>query len=303
MVQLHYEPTDWLKIRLARTATLTRPDYIQYAPITTINNFRTYVRAANADLRPAQSTNYDAAVSVYQRHVGLFTVSAFKKDIKDLILWVDYYLHPEVGALPGMNIPDVWISDRPLANTYINNPFDAEYRGLEFEWQTNFWYLPSLLKGLVLNVNYTRIFSETTYQGYYLMKGDSLIRQRPPLYNTVLRTDSVRVGRMPDQPSHIANVTIGYDLKGFSTRFSVLYQTNTSTFVHATNPLFDSFSGDYVRLDLSVSQKLRRGLEIFANFNNLNGRPDRNFRGAEGENPSYIEYYGFTMDVGGRFRF
>ncbi len=303
MVQLQYEPTSWLQVRLARTETLTRPDYIQYAPITTINNFRTYVRAANATLRPAHSTNYDASLSIYENHVGLFTVSAFQKNIEDLILWVDYYLHPEVGALPGMNIPEVWINDRPQANTYINNPFEAEYRGVEFDWQTNFWYLPSFLKGLVLNVNYTHIFSETTYQGFYLTRGDSLIRQRPPLYNTVLRTDSVRVGRMPDQPSDIANVTLGYDFKGFSTRFSVLYQTNTSTFVHATNSLFDNFSGDYLRLDLSARQKLRSGLEIFANFNNLNGRPDRNFRGAENANPSYIEYYGFTMDVGARYRF
>jgi len=113
----------------------------------------------------------------------------------------------------------------------------------------------------------------------------------------------VRVGRMPDQPSHIANVTVGYDLKGFSARFSFLYQTDISTYIDASNPLFDSFSGDYFRFDIAVKQKLTPRIELFANFNNLNNRADRNYRGSSTFNPSYIEYYGFTMDTGARYRF
>lgn len=303
MVHLRYEPTEWLNIRLARTETLTRPDYIQYAPISTMNFFRTYIRAANGLLRPAKSTNYDAAISVYTNKLGLFTISGFHKSIDDLILFVDYILHPHVGALPGMNIPDEWVDTRARATTFINNPFAARYRGIELDWQTSFWHLPSVLKGLVLSANYTYLESETTYQAYFIVNSDSLIRRRPPLYLKELRTDSTRTARMPNQPSHIANITIGYDYKGFSTRISLLYQTDTSTFINSTNALFDTFSGDYTRLDVAVRQKLGRGLELFANFNNLNSRPDRNFRGAVDENPSFIEYYGFTMDVGARFRY
>ena len=33
MLHLRWEPTDWLQLRLAYTESLTRPDYIQYAPI------------------------------------------------------------------------------------------------------------------------------------------------------------------------------------------------------------------------------------------------------------------------------
>ena len=39
MVHFRWEPTDWLQLRLAYTESLTRPDYIQYAPISTINSF------------------------------------------------------------------------------------------------------------------------------------------------------------------------------------------------------------------------------------------------------------------------
>ncbi|HBQ60467.1 MAG TPA: hypothetical protein DD671_12810, partial [Balneolaceae bacterium] len=53
---------------------------------------------------------------------------------------------------------------RPLygtsnVNTTFNNPNPAYVGGLEFDWQTHFWYLPQPFNSLVLNVNYTRIFS------------------------------------------------------------------------------------------------------------------------------------------------
>lgn len=307
MVHLQMKPTDWMKIRLARTETLIRPDYFQYTPITTIDAFRSYIRAANGLLKPSEATNYDAAISVYQNKVGLLTLAGFSKTIDDLIISVNFPVSSLLIAstLPqGLNVPATWYQGvTPILGTYINNPFEARYKGFEIDWQTNFWYLPSFLKGIVLSANYTYIDSETEYQGYYLVDSDSIRTQRPRTYWKILITDSTRVGRMPDQPSHIANVTLGYDFKGFSARFSFLYQTDVSTYVDATNPLADNFSGDYARFDISLKQKVYPGVEVFANFNNLNSRADRNFRGASTSHPTYIEYYGLTMDGGVRVKF
>jgi outer membrane receptor protein involved in Fe transport len=110
---------------------------------------------------------------------------------------------------------------------------------------------------------------------------------------------------MPDQPEHIANATLGYDYKGFSARFSVLYQSDVSTFINSRNPIFDSFSGDYLRFDIALQQDITEGLEAFANFNNINGRPDRNYLGGpeNRDRPTYTEFYGFTMDIGVRYEF
>lgn len=325
MVHLQLKPTEWMKIRLARTETLTRPDYIQYTPITSIDQFNSTIRANNALLRPAQAANYDAAVSVFNDKLGLVTVAGFYKSIDDLILptsfgidrfllslrsTTDTYLP---ALIEGVNVPAVWYQGpTPRLNTFINNPFEATYKGFEIDWQTNFWYLPSIFKGLVLNANYTHIDSETKYQGFYPVDTDSIQNVRPRRYYQTL-VDTVRVGRMPDQPSHIANITLGYDFKGFSARFSFLYQTDISTFIHSTNPLLDTFTDDYARFDITVQQKLTRGIELFANFNNLNNRKDASFRGSYDESsgttgintfrPSYLEYYGFTMDVGARYRF
>jgi hypothetical protein len=108
---------------------------------------------------------------------------------------------------------------------------------------------------------------------------------------------------MPDQPAHILNATLGYDYKGFSARLSFLYQTDKTTWVD-TEPILDNFSGKYARWDLTLQQKLgRSGLQFFANLTNLNNRRDQNFRGYTLTEPTYLEYYGFTMDVGARYRF
>ena len=271
-----------------------------------MDGFKSTILAANSQLKPFQSENYDAAISVYHSYVGLFTVAEFYKSIKDLIIPVSFTLNTDIlSILPdGLNIPNTWAQNAsPTVYTYINSPFEATYKGFEIDWQTNLWYLPSILRGLMLSANYTYINSETKYQGYYLVDSDSIKTFRPRTYYKTLKTDSNRVGRMPDQPTHIANATLGYDYKGFSIRFSFLYQTDVSTYIDGNNPLFDNFSGDYARFDIAVKQKLTNSIEFFTNFNNINNRPDENFRQKVGTLPTYIEYYGFTMDLGVRYKF
>lgn len=306
MVHLIIDPVDWLKIRLARTETLTRPDFVQIAPITTIDLYSSYIRANNSLLKPSKSTNYDFAVSVYENYTGFFTISGFYKKIDDLIVSAGYKLSPTIPILAGLNIPEWWLKDTatgrvvatPYVDTYVNNPNPAYYKGFELEWQTRFWYLPSYLQGLVLNINYTRIFSEIDRQ-IYLNRQQVIVNPPPPktVYSLI---DTIRTSRMPYQPGHILNVTLGFDLEGFSARLSYLYQADKTTWI-ASNEALDTKLATYARWDLTVQQKLDWGLQVYANFTNLNKRADKNYRGNFEENASYTEYYGFTMDLGVRF--
>jgi len=148
MVHLTLKPVEWLKVRLAYTNTLTRPDYRQYAPITYITSQQDQIVAANSSLRPAQSRNYDASVSVFNNSIGLFTVSGFYKRITDLIFSSRYNTGPGVDAPPGSNVPPSWLSASPPIYSYaMNNPEPAKIKGFELEWQTHFWYLPWILHG------------------------------------------------------------------------------------------------------------------------------------------------------------
>lgn len=327
MVHLQVNPNEWLKIRLARTETLARPDFTQYIPRANINSMRTQVNANNSNLRPAEAVNYDISASVYQNHIGLFSVSGFHKNISDLPLWKRSFA-ATLDTLPpseSLNIPigrdfdgdgvadeDDWLANDPQITTYINSPFDTKVWGVEFDWQTNFWYLPSFFKGLVLNINYTRMFSETSYQSTVLAGSECIANCGTPFqesvkfYKDTLRTNT----RALDQPAHLANVTLGYDYKGFSTRFSYLFQGDRLTNVpSATEPVRDSYSARYERWDLTVKQRVNEVLEVFGNFSNLTSTPDRNLVGGDGDrslgfgSSTFVQYYGFTMDVGVRMRF
>jgi TonB-dependent receptor len=295
MIHLIIEPVDWMKIRLATTQTLTRPDFLQFTPITRINSGQDYIRANNTKLKPSVSTNYDIAVSVYENYIGLLSVSAFYKDIKDLIFQSSYKFLRGIPIPDGANIPASWLGSAPNADIFVNNPDNAFYKGFEVEWQTRFWYLPSFLNGFVLNLNYTNITSEVT-KWLPKMVQDTLIRRVPPVWSYKV-IDSSRTQRMPDQPRHIVNVTLGYDYEGFSARLSFLFQADKVAYI-ASKAQLDAFTTDYARWDFTVQQKLDWGLQLFANFTNLNSREDRSLIGTS---PRTVEYYGFTMDVGLRY--
>lgn len=307
IVHVIVNPFDWLKVRFARTETLVRPDFMQIAPITRIDQYSSYVRAANSLLKPSESQNLDLAIQVYENYTGFFTISGFHKRINNLIVPTYYKLSPGIPVLEGLNIPETWYKDTatqrttatPYIDTYVNNPKPAYYKGFEVEWQTHFWYLPSFLQGLVLNVNYTRIFSEIDRQVFYNQQRIIIQPGRPPRTEYSL-LDTIRTSRMPYQPGQIVNITLGYDLEGFSARLSYLYQADKTIYIANYSPL-DTKANVYERWDLTLQQKLNWGLQLFMNFTNLNKRQDKNSRGSYTSNASYIEYYGFTMDFGVRF--
>jgi TonB-dependent receptor len=304
MVNAIIKPNDWLQVRLSRTSTLARPDYLEYAPISYISADHSYVQAANAGLKTSQSTNYDGSVSVFNNSIGLLSVDGFYKKVKDLVFYAAFKL-PKGGTLPDTNliIPSTWYSESsPQVNTYLNNPDPATYYGYEVEWQTHFWYLPSVLNGLVLNVNYSHIFSQMKLQ-YDSLIQTTVPTPRPHIVSSLVPREITT--RMPDQPAHILNITLGYDIGGFSARLSYLFQTDKLSSIGYSGVVpttaLSTYAGAYSRWDLTVQQKLGEHMELFANFTNLNNRPDQNFVGSALTSPSYIEYYGFTMDVGLRY--
>jgi TonB-dependent receptor len=298
MIHLQIRPLDWINLRLAYTHSLSRPTFRQFAPITYVSQYGDWATAPNTQLRTARARNYDASLSFYRNRLGLLTISAFEKEITDLVWGVNFPLIQGQTILPEINLPG--ITGVPRIGTSLNNVFPATVRGLEFDWQTNFWYLPSFLKGLVLNVNYTILDSETKYPQFRRESVPIEPRPRRPPFTYDVVVDTFRVGRMPDQPSSIANVTLGYDYRGFSIRTSYLYQSDILRSL-ATHPANDQFTRDYYRFDISVKQRLPRNVQMMANFNNINNRADFNYQSAAGVFPTWIEYYGFTMDIGVRY--
>jgi TonB-dependent receptor len=299
-VQTRYKFTDWADVRLAYSETVSRPDYRAILPKTLFSPGPPQTIAGNPKLKPAISKNLDAYVSFYNNEIGLFTIGGFYKRIQDVFFQTNIvYIN-----LPYYDItfPDssFWASQTTPLNpdgiapptmsesitTWLNNPHPAYIKGLEFEWQTNFWYLPKPLNSMILNVNYTRVWSEMDYQQLRNIPIDTTYidpvtgRRVTKIigYNTI---DTVRTARLLNQGNNILNVALGFDYKGFSSRISFNMQGNVITTVGG-RPEDDQFTGNIYKWDFTIKQKLPidglsislSGINIFHNAT----KTYRNFR-------------------------
>ncbi len=186
-----------------------------------------------------------------------------------------------------------------MNNFPINNPNKTYFSGIEINWQTHFWYLPGLLSGLVLDLNYSYIESTTRFP--YLEV--NLIRYNTdnfppiPIYETLYKT---RESRMLDQPQHLFNARIGWDYKDFSSRLSFRYQGQTVRSLDPVLNITDSFIGDEFRVDFTAKQKITKNLSVILDFSNLT----EIIEDAQLKSHNLIassEFYGFTSQFGIRY--
>ena len=89
MLHLRYRPLEWLQMHFAYTQTLNYPDYSTLTPRFVIS--QNTIDYNNHAIKPAVSENLDLVVSVLSNEVGLFSVTGFKKNIKDLVFFTHTY--------------------------------------------------------------------------------------------------------------------------------------------------------------------------------------------------------------------
>ncbi|HDQ43990.1 MAG TPA: TonB-dependent receptor [bacterium] len=316
MVQGKYSPLKWMDIRYAYTQTLSRPDFHALSPKFTITQGNA-VHTGNPDLKPAKAFNHDVSVSFHSNRLGLFTVGAFYKTIENFVYTANYQLDlaeaAGIDSLPryqiirdGQQVVTPMINPttgKSNANVYrpVNNPFDATVKGLEFDFQHSFWYMPLPFRNMVFGMNYARIWSETRYPFYDVksrIEGEG--RQARQVFFLV---DSSSTGRLIDQPNHVLNAYIGYDHKGFSARMSCVFQDNSARGNGGRYPENNSYTTEYFRIDFSARQKLPYyNGELFLDVSNLNNANTRWIQQSTGGFRG-IQNYGLTANLGVRIRY
>jgi len=297
MVQLKYKPLSWLQGLFSYTETLKRPSIAQIAPSVYEDKINLTYTAGNPNLRPEHWTSIDFGVAVHTKKIGLFSVNLFYKKVKDKIA-LNYWtkMSTDLTTTLGSFQPD----QRVDVTQTLNNPYDGIAKGIEVEWQTNFWYLPKPFNYFILNLNYSYINNTTTY--VYAASRDSLIgygRGNRPIYEKI-KYDKLVEGPMTNQPSHLFNGSLGFTYKKFSTYLS--YQFFGEIF--QTKGLIlelDGFKNSFQRWDLQANYKLPiKGMEILLNMANIGDAVEvKRLRGDS--RPTSIERYGWTADLGLRF--
>ncbi len=303
-------------LRGAVYKSVIRPGFIQLSPKTVINPNSNNFLSSNPFLEPATAWNYDVLLEVYNSKFGLLTINPFYKKIDNAIVGLGRYFPlrndrivsaPEgfVESLPGTDFyPVDDLQNVSRTNIPINNPEKEEYYGVEFSYQTNFRRLKNeVLKGIVLDVNLT--ISESK-------------RISPSFQDVVIGIDST--GFIPrdiigfeyqtreggaTQPAFVTNVILGWDYKGFSARASYRFQDKIFSGLDAALSFEDNYTDIFQTLDVSIKQRIAKGLDIYLNATNLTGHIDKRYRVyPTGERfPLNEQNYGSRGQLGVRYRF
>ena len=305
-------------LRGAVYKSVIRPGFIKLSPKTVINPNSNNFSSGNPFLEPATAWNYDILLQVYNSKFGLLTINPFYKRIDNSIVNLGRYFPlrndrivsaPEgfVESLPGTDFYDVDNLQGVSQTTIpINNPEKEEYYGVEFSYQTNFRRLSNkVLKGIVLDVNVTLSRSK---------------RVAPYFANVVIGIDSTgfiprdiigyeyRTQKAGDsQPGFVTNVILGWDHKGFSARASYRFQDKIGGGLDDLQ-FAENYTDIFQTLDVSIKQRIAKGLDIYLNATNLTGHIDKRYRiyqtGETGERfPINEQNYGGRGQLGVRYRF
>ena len=309
-LHLRYKVTDWWDIRFSYNNTLSRPDYFFAIPSIYYHEINLSGTAGNPYIRPAVSENFDANFTFYSPKMGLITLGGYMKKINDI-----FYKQPTLIK----NIPDTSIiNEFPIetypsfltnsTDFYINSPYTAYVKGAEIEWQSNLSWLPSPFNGIVLNANYTHVWSETKYMQ------DRIDYESVPgsLFPKPVERDTFYVNRLLHQANDIANVSVGYDLKGLSARLSFRFQGNVISKID-TRPEENEYTTNIYAYDFVIKQNipLKFGeFEVFASAINFTNVPKklystfkRNNKASITDNITYERYSGSKFQLGLRLKF
>lgn len=308
-LHLSIKATDFMNIRLAAYKSLARPDFTMrlntyFAWRPSAQGSDRQLILGNPILKTAKAWNFEINTSFYGNDMGLISFSAFYKQIDDM-----YHMLNQFNTSGNTMIENIglnWKTLFPLTQTYqltvpYNSPKPTKVWGFEFEHQINFHFLPGLLKNIVLSYNASFVKSETWLIGSVT---DTLFVQvlPPPFPKTpkyVERPIELKQ-QLEDQPKFYGNISLGYDIGGFSARISMY---NQAEYIRSFSPTgrADAVVSGYTRFDLALKQVLFDYLSLMLNVSNLsNIKEDRlidnRVNGYKILNTS--ELYGLTADFG-----
>lgn len=270
-VHVRYNPGNGpFVLRGAWTNTIGRPEYSDITPTRTVTNtpfgattFDGTISQGNPDLKAYRSHNLDLSAEYYFEEGGIASVAGFYKSI-------DGFIFQE--RIVQNNVTFEGVQYNSLTTTTPRNANNGKIKGLEFNYQQQFKFLPGAFGGLGLGASLTVVDSHLTVAG------------RPDKVKFVGQADKI------------------YSLIGFYSRGPVEV---VATYAWADNILFtlgaapinDLYDENYGRLDVKASYRLTDNISLFVELQNLNDEPLGEFQGK----PDYVtrkEIYGRTGYVG-----
>ena len=247
-VHFKYALTSNLAARASYSSGLGRPNFSNLLRTTTVNHDTMRVIAANSDLRPQTTDNFDVMLEYYFEPAGYLSAGVFLKQITD-------FIYGDTGGI----IPSG--SDNGFDGDYVGytltrnmNGGSGRVRGFELAYSQRFTRLPGFWKGFGLNANYTRIES----RGNYSASGGT-------------QTNAQIAGFMPET----FNASVSYVNRTWDLQIKYTHRAQNLRDYNA-NPLLRVYYYSKKSVDLNLKYKWHARLTLFADVINVFDDPIAN---------------------------
>lgn len=263
MVHLKYSINPQANVRAAYTRTFVRPNFSDLTPGESVDNTKNpiTITKGNMDLKPTFANNFDLMGEYYFRNIGLLSGGVFYKKIRNVIFSnrVNYQQEGQNYTLTqAQNLSDAWLLGMEAG---INKRLD---------------FLPGLLSGLGVELNYTFINSEVKPTG---------------TYTTTL----------PNQSKHLFNSILFYERTGVMVRLAGNYRgASIESINQQLGRDFFTYTDKNFTVDASATVNITASIRAFVELNNLTNEPLKVYMGNRNRVVSN-EWYGSRGQAGIRW--
>ncbi|MEO7494057.1 MAG: TonB-dependent receptor [Massilia sp.] len=291
-------PRDVL-VRFSAGKTVSRPEYTDLAPSTSLSSQSQTVSIGNPMLDPIRAKTYDLQAEWYYAKNAMVSLGVFKKDIGTFIQGVS-----ERAVFSSLGLPDSILlgggcsitggtpacatlpSTTVVVNRKVNTP-GGPLNGFEANLQAPFSFLPGEWSNFGLLANYTRVKSKITYI--------TRVDNPTTAANELLTQQADFTGLSPKA----YNLTLYYEDPKFSARVSAAHRSS-----YLLNVLGDVAGHDYTvvdgstNIDFSLSYNLTPQLRLSLEGQNLTDTPLRYGRDSQRDDTLLYVHSGRTFVLG-----
>ncbi|RZJ08355.1 MAG: TonB-dependent receptor [Rubrivivax sp.] len=273
-------------LRAAAAKVMSRPPLQNLNPGGTLTTTGTLgYTGGNPQLDPFRATTLDGNLEWYHSKNGFIGLGLFRKTIKSYVLTRTLNVPYRETGLPMSLLPSNFNGDEIFAvNAPINTP-GGKLSGFEINFQQPFTFLPGFGKNFGMLANFTQVKSK---MDYVLSAAANAATVREDLVNLSPRS---------------WNLSIYYDDGTFSGRVSTSARSAFLTTIPAGNNQDVAGKNKTFNVDLSMSYKLNKQVELTFEAANLTNQPNDQFISRAMNNVVVNNYTGREFIVGGRYKF
>jgi len=269
-LQGKYKITKNLQARASFSTSILRPDFANLVPTPVITDSSTpySIALSNPNLTAEKGKSYDVAIEYYFEPVGNFSAGVFRKEISNTQVAVSGPLVVGGGLNPLWNgdanaqaLADLNDSNYNGASvTKVFNAGSTRVDGIELSYSQQLSFLPGLLKGTGVFLNYTHV-------------NPSIVILNTPT-NVINGGLNYRYGRFDMQlkANYLSRSTNSVNLSSSS---NVVKDAAGNILGSDSNSISEyRYRESQLRFDLNVNFKLFKYVTLFANARNLFNEPE-----------------------------